>query len=74
VAAERRQTLPGGGSGKSVTALSIMRLLPRLTAKIPQGRIVFDGRSLLDLSTKRNRRLTHAFRQGLLVYGVCQPL
>ena len=37
------------GSGKSVTALSIMRLLPRLTGKIPQGRVMFDGRNLLDL-------------------------
>ncbi|MCZ7643661.1 MAG: ATP-binding cassette domain-containing protein, partial [Pseudorhodoplanes sp.] len=38
------------GSGKSVSALSIMRLLPKMTSRIPQGRITFDGRNLLDLS------------------------
>ena len=45
------------GSGKSVTALSIMRLLPRLTAKIPQGRIFFDGQSLLDLDDEQMRKI-----------------
>ncbi|HET9174840.1 MAG TPA: ABC transporter ATP-binding protein, partial [Pseudolabrys sp.] len=45
------------GSGKSVTALSIMRLLPRLTAKIPKGRIVFDGRSLLHLNDEQMREI-----------------
>ena len=45
------------GSGKSVTALSIMRLLPRQSARIPKGRIVFDGRSLLDLDDEQMRKL-----------------
>ena len=45
------------GSGKSVTALSIMRLLPRLTAKISKGRILFDGRSLLDLDDEQMREI-----------------
>ncbi len=45
------------GSGKSVTALSIMRLLPRLTGKIPKGRIMFDGRSLLDLDDEQMREI-----------------
>jgi len=45
------------GSGKSVTALSIMRLLPRLTGKIPEGRIIFDGRPLLDLDDEQMRRI-----------------
>jgi peptide/nickel transport system ATP-binding protein len=45
------------GSGKSVTALSIMRLLPRLTGKIPQGRILFDGHSLLDLDDEQMRAI-----------------
>jgi peptide/nickel transport system ATP-binding protein len=35
------------GSGKSVSALSIMRLLPRHAGRIPQGRIIFDGRNLV---------------------------
>jgi peptide/nickel transport system ATP-binding protein len=38
------------GCGKSVSSLAIMRLLPRATARIPQGRIMLDGRNLLDLS------------------------
>jgi peptide/nickel transport system ATP-binding protein len=45
------------GSGKSVTALSIMRLLPRLTAKIPKGRIMFNGRSLLELDDEQMREI-----------------
>jgi peptide/nickel transport system ATP-binding protein len=44
------------GSGKSVTALSIMRLLPRI-ARIPKGRVVFDGRSLLDLDDEAMREI-----------------
>jgi peptide/nickel transport system ATP-binding protein len=31
--------------------------LPRLTAKIPKGRIVFDGRSLLDLNDEQMREI-----------------
>jgi peptide/nickel transport system ATP-binding protein len=45
------------GSGKSVSALSIMRLLPRLTGRVPKGRIVFDGRSLLDLDDEEMREI-----------------
>ena len=45
------------GSGKSVTALSIMRLLPRQSSRISKGRIVFDGRSLLDLSDNEMREI-----------------
>ena len=45
------------GSGKSVSALSIMRLLPAHTARVPKGRIVFDGKSLLDLDDEHMRQL-----------------
>ena len=45
------------GSGKSVSALSIMRLLPRLTGRIPQGRIMFDGRNLLELDDEEMREI-----------------
>jgi peptide/nickel transport system ATP-binding protein len=45
------------GSGKSVTALSIMRLLPKLTARIPKGRVLFEGRSLLDCSDEQMREI-----------------
>jgi peptide/nickel transport system ATP-binding protein len=44
------------GSGKSVSALSIMRLLPRLTGRT-QGRILFDGQSLLDLNDEGMRQI-----------------
>ncbi|HWV54697.1 ABC transporter ATP-binding protein [Pseudorhodoplanes sp.] len=45
------------GSGKSVSALSIMRLLPRLTGRIPKGRVMFDGRNLLDLTDEQMREI-----------------
>jgi ABC-type glutathione transport system ATPase component len=38
------------GSGKPVSALSIMWLLPRHTARM-RGPIVFDGHNLLELAT-----------------------
>jgi peptide/nickel transport system ATP-binding protein len=42
------------GCGKSVTAMSILRLLPEPPAKIA-GSIVFEGRNLLELSEKEMR-------------------
>ena len=39
------------GCGKTVTGLSILRLLPR-SARIPQGQVMFDGGDLLQLSPK----------------------
>ncbi|MCF8051219.1 MAG: ABC transporter ATP-binding protein [Desulfobacterales bacterium] len=38
------------GCGKSVTAQSIMRLIPQPPGKIVEGRILFDGRDLVRLS------------------------
>jgi oligopeptide transport system ATP-binding protein len=40
------------GCGKSVTALSIMRLLPTPPARIVSGSIRFDGRELTELSER----------------------
>ena len=40
------------GCGKSVTAYSIMRLLPRPMGMISNGSILFQGKNLLDLSTE----------------------
>lgn len=37
------------GCGKSVTASSIMRILPHPYGEIRKGRILFEGRNLLDL-------------------------
>ncbi len=39
------------GCGKTVTGLSILQLLPR-SARIPQGRVNFENRDLLQLSRK----------------------
>jgi len=43
------------GSGKSVTALAIMRLLPRQSAHVPQGRIIYEGQDILQLSDREFR-------------------
>ena len=45
------------GCGKSVTAMSILRLLPMPPARIAGGRIEFDGRNLLDLSEAEMRHV-----------------
>ena len=44
------------GCGKSVTAFSIMQLLPR-NAIHPSGKIIFDGRDILSMSVKERRQL-----------------
>jgi len=45
------------GCGKSVTALSVMRLIPWPPGKIVAGSIHFDGESLLDASERRMRHI-----------------
>ena len=45
------------GCGKSVTALSIMRLVPAPPGKIVGGDIIFDGQNLLALSENRMRQV-----------------
>jgi len=45
------------GCGKSVTALSIMRLVPEPPGRIAAGEIVFGTKSLLALSEKRMRSI-----------------
>jgi oligopeptide/dipeptide ABC transporter ATP-binding protein len=45
------------GCGKSVTALSVMRLIPYPPGRIVAGEIEFDGRSLLKLPDSRMRRI-----------------
>ncbi|QRM33345.1 ABC transporter ATP-binding protein [Microvirga sp. VF16] len=45
------------GCGKSVTALSILRLLPKLTARTVGGEVRFHGRNLLDLSEREMRKI-----------------
>ncbi len=45
------------GCGKSVTALSVMRLIPDPPGKITQGQILFAGTNLLDLSEAEMRKI-----------------
>jgi oligopeptide/dipeptide ABC transporter ATP-binding protein len=45
------------GCGKSVTALSIMRLIPDPPGRIVDGDIRFEGRSLLSLSEEEMRKI-----------------
>ncbi len=45
------------GCGKTVTALSVMRLIPAPPGKIADGRIMFRGRNLLGLSERQMRRI-----------------
>jgi len=45
------------GCGKSVTALSIMRLIPQPPGRIVRGQILYNGRNLLDLSAKEMRKI-----------------
>ena len=43
------------GCGKSVTALSILRLLPSPPAEIASGRVLLEGRDLLPLPEREMR-------------------
>ncbi|RUU90441.1 ABC transporter ATP-binding protein [Mesorhizobium sp. M7A.F.Ca.MR.176.00.0.0] len=45
------------GCGKSVTALSILRLLPKLTARTVGGEVRFHGRDILELSDREMRKI-----------------
>ena len=56
-ASERVCLVGESGCGKSITAFSILRLLPQDKFNVPQGRILFDGRNLLDCSTEEIRKI-----------------
>ncbi|MEQ9815243.1 MAG: ABC transporter ATP-binding protein [Azospirillaceae bacterium] len=45
------------GCGKSITALSILRLIPTPAARIDSGRIRFDGEDLATVPARRLRRI-----------------
>ncbi len=45
------------GCGKSVTSLSIMRLLPSPPGKISSGKIIFENKNICDLTEKEMRSL-----------------
>jgi peptide/nickel transport system ATP-binding protein len=45
------------GCGKSVTALSVMRLIPQPPGRIVEGQILYNGRNLLDLPPAQMRKI-----------------
>ncbi|HVZ39605.1 MAG TPA: ABC transporter ATP-binding protein [Candidatus Kapabacteria bacterium] len=45
------------GCGKSVTALSIMRLIPQPPGKIVSGEILYNGKNILDLPEEQMRTI-----------------
>jgi oligopeptide/dipeptide ABC transporter ATP-binding protein len=70
---QRGQTLGlvgESGCGKSITALSIMRLLPKPAGKVESGSITYDGNNLLDLPLDalykiRGRRIAMIFQEPM---------
>lgn len=58
------------GAGKTTTALSLLRLLPERTGKIPNGQIIFDGRNILEESDEtlrsiRGRKIAMIFQDPM---------
>jgi peptide/nickel transport system ATP-binding protein len=58
------------GCGKSVTALSIMRLLPKPVSQIVQGQILFDGQDILKLPISqmhhiRGKKISMIFQEPM---------
>ncbi|VVS95598.1 ABC transporter ATP-binding protein [Desulfoluna spongiiphila] len=45
------------GCGKSVTAQSIMRLIPEPPGRIESGEILYDGKDIVSLSTRQMRKI-----------------
>lgn len=67
------------GCGKSVTALSIMRLLPRPAGRIESGRVVFDGRDLMALPPEqlheiRGQRISMIFQEPMSALNPVHPV
>ncbi len=70
---DRRETLGlvgETGAGKTTTALSVLRLLPEHTGRITAGKIIFDGRDVLDFSegemqATRGERISMIFQDPM---------
>lgn len=45
------------GCGKSMTSMSILRLVPKPQGKIVRGKLIFEGKDLLSLSEEEMRRV-----------------
>ena len=46
------------GCGKSVTSMSVMRLIPENLGRVAEGVITFEGKNTLDMSKKEFSRIT----------------
>ena len=58
------------GCGKSVTAMSILKLLPEPGAKISSGKVFFEGKNILELSSKelkliRGKKIACIFQEAM---------
>lgn len=67
------------GCGKSVTAMSILRLVPQPPGKIESGSIFFDGRDLLQASLRelrsiRGRQISVIFQEPMTALSPLQPV
>ncbi len=68
------------GCGKTMTALSIIRLTPTPPAKIEGGEVLYEGRNLLDLSMKemihvRGKKISMIFQEPMTSLNpVLKPL
>ncbi|MCB2081448.1 MAG: ATP-binding cassette domain-containing protein, partial [Rickettsiales bacterium] len=56
------------GSGKTITALSVLKLLPYPKASHPSGKILLEGKNLLDqteaqIRTVRGQRISMIFQE-----------
>src|ERR1700730_6671721 len=49
------------GSGKSVSALSLLRLIPNPPGRITEGQVLFAGRDLMTLSEEEMRQLRGSY-------------
>ncbi|MGF1530350.1 MAG: dipeptide ABC transporter ATP-binding protein [Puniceicoccaceae bacterium] len=67
------------GCGKSVTAMSLMRLLPRPSGKLLDGQILFDGRDLARISDRemrsvRGREIAMIFQEPMAALNPVQRI
>jgi len=67
------------GCGKSVTALSILGLIPSPPGKIKSGKIMFDGQNLLDLDREslrkiRGRQISMIFQEPMTSLNPVLPI